>query len=182
MVGEGLQPPQREGLCSESAGAPSSLSFWLSWQQAVLDVDPGGTGSFYVSRNPACTRYAAASSWVCRGKPKRWAGSVAPQGQPIWCGSQSGHSRSLGTELLARCDKPSPAWAPRGVFQLLEPPGNLLTVLLVTQGAPAKTFSLPPSLAGQMSSFSIYSGRHSGWLYRARGLMRLMPHGQGGRG
>lgn len=48
--------------------------------------------------------------------------------------------------------------------------------------SPAKTLSLPPSLAGQMSSFSIYSGRHSGWLYRARGLPRLMPYGHGGRG
>lgn len=47
-------------------GSPSFPSSWLSCQQIVLDVDPGPTDSFYVSRNPSCTRSAAVGSWICQ--------------------------------------------------------------------------------------------------------------------
>lgn len=81
-----------------------------------------------------------------------------PREGPFCVVLSPGHSRSLGTGLLAPCDNPSPAWAPKEVFQLLQPPGNLCTVLLVTQWVPAKTLSLPLSLAAQMFYFSTILG------------------------
>lgn len=64
--GRGLWPVQRGLLCSESVRAPSFPSPWLSCQQMVLDVDPGQTGSFSVSRNPSCTQSTAVSPWICQ--------------------------------------------------------------------------------------------------------------------
>lgn len=87
---------------------------------------------------------------------KRWAGSVFPQGVRFVLVLSPGHSRSVGTGFLVPCDKFfSPAWAPKEVFLLLEPPGHLFTVLLVVQPFPAKTLSLPLSPAGQVFSLSI---------------------------
>ena len=84
------------------------------------------------------------------GKLKeRWAGSVVPPGKVRFVLVLSpGHCRSLGTGFPVPCGKFfSPAWAPKEVFLLLEPPGDLFTVLLVIQCFPAKT-SLLLSPAG----------------------------------
>lgn len=156
MLGEGLQPIQRDFFYSESVGVPSSLPLpgcpvnrWC-WMLTQLLQQKSFLHSAYSSQLPS------------EKLKKRWAGSVAARESPfVVLVLSPGHYRRLGTGFLVPCDKFFPAWAPKEVFLLLKLPGNSFTVLLVTQCVPAKTPLILLSPAGQVFSFLLWEAK---WL------------------